>query len=270
MTQVFNVNSGQALPKPPVPAPQGAAPSTVPRLALPSLEKNVYRWVTKAIESSTLQSYRRSSSCTSVQQQASNSYPNREPTGTIHYSSRASPADIQFLPLGPADPFTPGAFPQLQYVLRGPETHKSPTTPDNPSAFEGGKLQSLGNVLKVFFGFMRAGEFTVKSSHNMDLESSLSLQDVAVDSHLNPSMTHSDLGRIMPGSCRLRSLPGGYNASILCDSPGPFFICKDGSPLTRDTALRCALSQAGVDVSQARASGWVLQPRPHSKDSVRP
>ena len=39
-----------------------------------------------------------------------------------------------------------------------------------------------------FFGFMRAGEFTVKSAQEVDLDTCLSPMDVAVDNHTNPSM----------------------------------------------------------------------------------
>ena len=39
-----------------------------------------------------------------------------------------------------------------------------------------------------FFGFMRAGEFTVARTSDFDPESSLCLCDIAVDSWQNPSM----------------------------------------------------------------------------------
>ena len=39
-----------------------------------------------------------------------------------------------------------------------------------------------------FFGFMRAGEFTLKASQDLDPSSCLTTQDVAVDRHAEPSM----------------------------------------------------------------------------------
>ena len=38
------------------------------------------------------------------------------------------------------------------------------------------------------FSFVRAGEFTAKSGQDADLSSALSLQDVSVNQHSNPSM----------------------------------------------------------------------------------
>lgn len=39
-----------------------------------------------------------------------------------------------------------------------------------------------------FFGFLRAGEFTVPSTKGYDPDVHLNLQDLAVDSHSNPTM----------------------------------------------------------------------------------
>ena len=44
-----------------------------------------------------------------------------------------------------------------------------------------------------FFGFMCAGEFTVQSGCDTDQESCLTVSDVAVDSHNNPTMVRVHL-----------------------------------------------------------------------------
>ena len=118
-----------------------------------------------------------------------------------------------------------------------------------------------------FFGFMRAGEFTVRSSQQCDIDSSLSVMDVAIDSHTSPYMVrvhlkHSKtdpfrhgvdifLGRTDAVLCPVAAILA--YCAIRPSVPGPFFIFRDGSPLTRDrlvSAVRAALSQAGVDNSQ--------------------
>ena len=109
---------------------------------------------------------------------------------------------------------------------------------------------------------MRAGEFTVKSSQDYAPDSALSLQDVAIDSHDNPSMVRA---RLTPSGMGWTYIYIGHTDTPLCPemavsaycalcppTPGLFFIFQDGSPLTRDrlvSAVRLALVQSGVEVS---------------------
>jgi hypothetical protein len=117
-----------------------------------------------------------------------------------------------------------------------------------------------------FFGFMRAGEFTVTSAQAADQDTCLSPTDVSVDNHTTPSMVKVHLkqsktdpfrhgvniflGRTNATLCPVAAILAYY--AIRPAVPGPFFIYKDGSLLTRDrlvTAVRQALAQAGVDTS---------------------
>ena len=113
---------------------------------------------------------------------------------------------------------------------------------------------------------MRAGEFTIKSAQDYDQSSSLSPQDISVDRHSHPSMicVHLKQSKTDPFKHGVNIYMGRTNtelcpvAAILAyvairpSSPGPFFITKDGSPLTRTqlvAAVRQALSAAGLDTS---------------------
>ena len=117
-----------------------------------------------------------------------------------------------------------------------------------------------------FFGFLRAGEFTCTHTKTAS-DAVLSLSDVAIDSrdtpqvlvvHLRHNKTdpfgvgaHLYLGRTSSILCPVAAVLG-YLA-IRPPDPGPLFICRDGSPLSRGyliEGMRAALSQAGVDSSQ--------------------
>lgn len=182
---------------------------------------------------------------------------------------------------GHGDPFTPGAFPRLQYVVRGikrapraPSRPRLPITPPllqaikscwEPRAAQFDVIMLWAACCMGFFGFMRAGEFTVKSSTDMDAESCLSAQDVAVDSHSSPSMVKVHLknsktdpfrhgvdiflGRTDSPLCPVAAIMA-YYAIRPPAVEAPFFIFGDRTPLTRErlvAAVRQALSQAGVD-----------------------
>ena len=118
----------------------------------------------------------------------------------------------------------------------------------------------------AFFGFMRAGEFTLKSAQDFDPSACLTPQDVAVDKHSNPSMLRVHLQQSKTDPFRHGvDIYLGRTDSTLCPVaailayvatrpavPGPFFMYRDGSPLTRDklvTAVRKALTKAGLDHS---------------------
>ena len=110
---------------------------------------------------------------------------------------------------------------------------------------------------------MRAGEFTIKSAQEFDASSSLSPHDISVDQHSDPSMIRVHLRQdpfrhgvdIYMGRTNTELCP---KAAILAyvairpSSPGPFFIMKDGSPLTRTqlvVAVRQALNTVGLDTT---------------------
>ena len=117
-----------------------------------------------------------------------------------------------------------------------------------------------------FFGFMRAGEFTLKSAEAFDPDASLIPQDVAVDSHTSPSMIRVHLKQSKTDPFRHGvSIYLGCTDSYLCPVAailaytairpavaGPFFVFKDGSPLTMEklvAVVREVLADAGVDTS---------------------
>jgi len=117
-----------------------------------------------------------------------------------------------------------------------------------------------------FFGFLRAGEFTIQKAQDFDPSLSLCPHDVSVDSHANPSMVRIHLKRSKTDPFRHGvDIFVGRTDSDLCPVaavlayiavrpplPGPLFIFADGQPLTRDKlvqAVRQALATAGVDTS---------------------
>ena len=115
-----------------------------------------------------------------------------------------------------------------------------------------------------FFGFLRAGEFTVPSAEAYDPASHLSLSDVALDNHTNPSMIRLVLkqsktdpfrqgmeifvGRSGTNVCPVQALL--YYIGIRPATPGPLFVLSTGLPLTRACLvanLQSALRQAGME-----------------------
>ena len=116
------------------------------------------------------------------------------------------------------------------------------------------------------FGFIRVGEFTIKSTQEVDQQTCLLVQDVAVDSHTNPSMVRVHLKQsktdplrhgvdIFLGRTDAALCPVAAILAYCAIRPAivrPFFVVRDGSPLTRDrlvAAVRSALSHAGVDMA---------------------
>ena len=105
---------------------------------------------------------------------------------------------------GQGDPFGPGAFPVLQYVLRGvrrsPRAPAQPHLPVTPQILQHLKSQWTCHAGELkymmlwaacclgLFGFLRAGEFTSQPGQDFEPSSSLTPEDIAVDDHSNPSM----------------------------------------------------------------------------------
>ena len=108
---------------------------------------------------------------------------------------------------GEGDPFISGAIPVLQYVLRGvkripraPAHTRLPITPAILRTIKTQLSSHAGDVDTVmlwaacslgFFGFLR--EFTVRSAREFDPAVSLTLDDVAVDRHDDPSLVKNML-----------------------------------------------------------------------------
>ena len=173
---------------------------------------------------------------------------------------------------GQGDPFGPGAFPILQYVLRGvrrnpkPAKPRLPITPEilhhiraqwSPHARETDYKMLWAACCVGFFGFMRAGEFTTRPGE----PPSLTPQDVAVDDREHPTLVRIHLRGTDPfrhgvdiylGRTDKDLCPVGALLAFLAVHPcnhGPLFIYADGTPLTREKlveAVRQALQQAGV------------------------
>ena len=117
-----------------------------------------------------------------------------------------------------------------------------------------------------FFGFMRSGEFTLTSATAFNPTCHLSIQDVAIDSHSNPTLMQlhlkeSKTDQFRQGAFIYLSRTGtdlcpvsallAYLA-IRGDVPGPLFIHQDRSPLTKHKLilmLRSTLQEAGIDAT---------------------
>ena len=204
-------------------------------------------------------------------------------TGVSYASLRTYLSGIRFLQIsnGLADPCL-SAYPMLEYVIRG--IRRSPKTPSRPP-----RLPITPDILQLlfaswsrtprddnydttmlwaaccvgFFGFMRAGEFTCSSLQAFD-HSKLCPQDIAVDSHHNPTMVtihlrHSKtdpfgagltiyLGRTGHPICPVSALLSYM--SLRGQHPGPLFLFRDGSCLSKQRLLsriNKALASQGVD-----------------------
>ena len=118
-----------------------------------------------------------------------------------------------------------------------------------------------------FYGFLRSAEFTVPAAQAYDLTSHLSPQDIAVDSHYNPSVirvrikksktdqfgqgTYVYIGKTNTDLCPVAAILTYMAARGM--APGPLFILQDGSHLTREklvSLMREVLRSAGIDDTQ--------------------
>ena len=98
-----------------------------------------------------------------------------------------------------------------------------------------------------FFRFLRAAEFTVPSWETFEPGAHLTISDVAVDSHNDPSMlrihikqsktdpfrkgVHFSLGRTHSDICPVTSI--SQYLAIRGPGNGPLLLFRDGSPLSR-------------------------------------
>ena len=170
---------------------------------------------------------------------------------------------------GLGDPYAPGAFPRLEYVLKGvkqtPSGQARPARlPITPVILRGLKsvwqrrasdpdtVMLWAACCLGFFGFMRAGEFTVNSTQAFDPTVHLTAADISVNRHQSPSLlcvrlkqSKTDLfrvgvslflGRTGRDICPVTAVLA-YQA-IRLTSQGPLFVFRDGSYLTRDSWWR--------------------------------
>ena len=118
-----------------------------------------------------------------------------------------------------------------------------------------------------FFGFLRAGEFTVPSIQGYDPEVHLNLGDLAFDSHTAPSLIRIRIKQSKTDPFRQGAdIFLGANHTSICPvqalisylamhspMPGPLFIFQSGTPLTRSalvSRVQAALLQAGFSPSK--------------------
>ena len=170
---------------------------------------------------------------------------------------------------------------QLELVLKGvkrwrprSERHRLPITPyilntmltvllQNPQEYN--NIMLWAACCLGFFAFLRSGEFTAPAS-TFDPTWHLSPQDILVDIHATPSMLEIKIkGSKTDQTRRGVSLFVGRTHNCLCPvtailaylavrgtSPGPLFLLKDGTTLTRQKLVKMVqstLQLAGIDPS---------------------
>ena len=176
-------------------------------------------------------------------------------------------------------------MPRLEYILTGIKqvqaragTPPKPRLPITPALLEGLRgvwlnpsappdhIMLWAAACTGFFGFLRAGEFTVPTVQGYDPEVHLSLTDVAIDSHTTPSVVRLRIKQsktdplrqgvdIFLGTTGVSICPVQAIISFLAvrsPAPGPLFMFQSGRPLTRNslvTHLQTALREVGVTPS---------------------
>ena len=184
--------------------------------------------------------------------------------------------------LGLGDPFKDKSMPLLDYLLQGikhvqaragePPKPRLPITPDilvhqknlwlrppvNPDY-----IMLWAAACTGFFGFLRAGEFTVPSVGDYDPEVHLSIGDIALDSHSDPSLIRIRIKQsktdpfrqgadIFVGATKADICPVQALVNYIAvrgTTPGPLFVFRSGTPLTRSalvTYVQAALKLAGM------------------------
>ena len=221
----------------------------------------------------------------------------RRDTGTLcSFSGAAEPeaphhkrhlSGLRFAQIhqGLGDPFRGQSMPLLEYVLTGlkrqqaraapPPKPRLPITPDimerlrrrwcGPSASRD-QTMLWAAACTGFFGFLRAGEFTVPSLREYDPEVHLSLADLAVDSHTNPTLIRVRIKQSKTDPFRLGAdIFLGASSAPICHvqalvnyiavrspGPGPLFCFESGSPLSRASMVsevQQALTNTGLEAA---------------------
>ena len=174
-----------------------------------------------------------------------------------------------------------GARPRLQLMLRGikratstkPSKARLPITPfilrqmwraANKNEPSQDTLMLWAAMNMCFFGFLRAGEVCALSGASYDSSWHLCVQDLALDSHINPTKLFVTIKASKTDPFRQGStVTLGKTDRLLCpisailpyvavrgNEAGPLFRFQDGSFLTRDTfvkGVRHLLVATGID-----------------------
>ncbi len=205
--------------------------------------------------------------------------------GLKHRTIKSYMAGVRHLHIGEGlgDPFLP-SWSKLHYVLRGVKRSQGdrdkrvrlPITPPllrkmkiiwDDQAEDSDIVMLWAACCLAFFGFLRAGEFTVPDDSSFDPSVHLCWGDLAVDKPVNPAVLSVTLKASKTDPFRKGiTLYIGRATSDLCPvsavlayltvrgkKPGPLFVFKDGKPLTRQrlvSAVREALRCAGVEADK--------------------
>ena len=188
---------------------------------------------------------------------------------------------------GLPEPFKGQAWPKLDYVLKGIKRSQAeklsparkdrlPITPDIlrrikchwASQNSSVDIHMLWAAFSLgFFGFLRAGEFTIPSDSAFDPSQHLCPADISVDSHVQPSLlrVHLKQSKTDPFRQGINIFLGRSNSDLCPVSAilsylslrgmdqGPLFRFSDGHPLTRDRLvfhLRKVLAEVGIRSDQ--------------------
>ena len=192
--------------------------------------------------------------------------------GLKHRSIKAYLSGLRFaqIQLGLGNPFAHEAMLQLEYVLTGikrvqahqapPLLKRLPITIEIMRMLQSVWVKNEANAQTAmlwaaactgFFGFLRAGEFTIASRNAYDPQVHFSLADLSIDSHSAPTMislrikqSKTDpfrqgvdvfLGATQADICPVKAMVD-YIA-VRPQSPGPLFITDIGTPLTRNVLV---------------------------------
>ena len=201
-----------------------------------------------------------------------------------HRTIKCYLSGVQFaqIQLGLGDPFKDKNTSLLDYLLQGikhvqaragePPKPRLLITPDILGRLKTIWLRPPSNRNHImlwaaactgFFGFLRAGEFTVPSLQGYDQEVYLNLGDLAIDSHTAPSLIRIRIkqsktdpfrqgvdifvGATKADICPVQALVNYIG--VHGTTPGPLFVFRSGAPLTRATLateVQAALKLAGV------------------------
>ena len=207
--------------------------------------------------------------------------------GLKHRTIKSYLSAVRFLHVmeGEKNPFE-GTLNRLEYVLKGIKREESesgmqkrvrlPISPNilrrikavwNCSGPSADQVMLWAACCLGFFGFMRAGEFTVPDGASYDPSSHLSVPDVAIDNPGKPGVIRIRVKQSKTDPFRKgMDLYIGRTENDLCpvaallqylvyrgDKRGPLFMFQDCRFLTRQRfvdGVRSAIREAGVDDSQ--------------------
>ena len=235
----------------------------MPRLDISSLESSVQYYYSRGLAESTKRSYRSAQTryltfcgefrvneplplvenvlCAYVSKLAND--------GLKHQSIKSYLSALRFMQIsaGLSDPYASSVWPRLQYVLKGVkrprgEQSSKPRLPITPDILrriqtvwqrrfaERDTIMLWASFCIGFFGFLRAGEFTVPGDRTFDPGVHLCVRDIALDSHTSPTLVRVTIKAskipISPGRIPFyrshikRAMPCGSNSSVPSSASG--------------------------------------------------